>query len=230
MKESRHMYSYSGIHVKFITAFLAFILLIANIAKAETIPSEALQPCENKDCYVVAEKIPLKETSEIQGVKYRSNNFVVTLPPNVIGIDQLETITVYYRKNSPHIIISTETDKDFRLNDFTSKLLSVLDFLDIIFTKTPKDREIFGAYDKVSWNNFMWFKKLTMENNNAFVCEKGKLKTYYISGLEREPYKNIAWVVNSEYPDVAFRLESNIGKADFINILSSITSFKPEGK
>jgi len=219
--------------VKFLTTVLAFALFSINgVVIADTIPNSALPQCEDPGCYVIAEKISLKETPDTKGVKIRIGLFNFTIPSNPVAINSnpSSTLIIYKYENAPHIGISTETDNDYFLRGFTTKPSSIQAFLEIIYTKTPKDYDVTSTYDKESWNAFMWFKKLIVEKNNkTYIYDKGRLKIYYETGVDRVPSKNAAWAIDSENPNLALRLESNISEADFKKILFSITT-KTKGK
>lgn len=221
--------------MKLLTAFFAFTLMATNVALAgvvpnyiaDTIPNSALPPCEVPGCYVIAEEISLKETTDTKGLKIRTGLFNVTIPSNPAAINShpSSTLIVYKYENAPHITISTETDNDYFLRGFTTKPPSLQAFLEIVYTKTPKDYDVTSTYDKESWNAFMWFKKqIVGKNNKTYIYDKGRLKIYYETGVDRVPYKNAAWAIDSENPNLALRLESNMAEVDFRKILFSITS------
>lgn len=213
--------------MKLVTAILAFTLMATSFAIAESLPNSALPPCDVPGCFVTAERVSLKETPVIKGVKIHSGLFNFTLPPNLSAISSSpsSSLTVYRYDNSPHIVISTETDTDYFLRGFTTKPPSIQAFLEIVYTKTPKDYDITSTYDKESWNALMWLKKQIVEKNNkTYIYDKGRLKIYYETGVDRVPSKNAAWAIDSENPNLALRLESNMPEVDFKKILFSITS------
>lgn len=206
--------------------------MAGNVAIADTIPNSVLPPCEDQGCYVIAEKISLKESTDTKGLKIRTGLFNVTLPSNPAAINShpSSTLIVYKYENAPHITISTETGNDYLFRGFTTKPPSIQAFLEIIYTKTPKDYDVTSTYDKESWNAFMWFKKQVVEKNTKiYIYDKGKLKIYYETGVDRVPSQNAAWAIDSENPNLALRLESNMNEADFKKILFSITT-KTKGK
>ena len=76
----------------------------------------------------------------------------------------------------------------------------------------------------------MWLKtQIVGKTNRTYLYEKRGLRIYYETGADREPTRNAAWAIDSEHPNIALRLESNIKEADFKKILYSITT-KSEGK
>jgi len=199
----------------------------ANAVLADSIPNSALPPCEDAGCFVIAEKISLKETPDTKGVKIRTGSFSLTIPSNPVAINShpSSTLIVYKYENAPQIVISTETDTDYFLHGFTTKPPSIQAFMEIIYSKTPKDFDITSTYDKESWNALMWFKKqIVGKNNKTYIYDKGKLRIYYETGVDRVPHKNAAWAIDSDNPNSALRLESNMAEADFKKILCSIIS------
>jgi hypothetical protein len=214
--------------VKMLILFLLLILTVTNGVSASPISNELLPPCQLPACYAVAERKVIKETVQTRGVKVSSPLFVVTIPPNVTGIDHLSTVTVYHygSGHNSDVIIGTETAKDLPIAELKSKPSSVSDFLDVIFTRLPKDREVSGDYDKVSWNALMWLKKLFIgQSGLAQIYEKAGLKIYYISNAGI-PFDNVAWAVNQGDSGIALKLQSNINRADFEEILFTISPHK----
>ena len=221
--------------MKTFTTLLIFVLMSINVALAgvipndiaNTIPNSALPACEDTGCYVIAEKTSLKEILDTDGVKIQTGLFNFTIPFNLAAINShpSSALIVYKYKNAPNIIISTETYADYFLHGFTTKPPSIQAFLEIVYTKTPKDYDMTSTYDKESWNALMWFKKQVVgKNNKTYIYDKGRLKIYYETGVDRVPYKNAAWAIDSENPNLALRLESNMAEVDFRKILFSITS------
>lgn len=213
--------------MKIFTAVLIFVLMSSNVVLPGVIPNSALPPCEDTGCYIIAEKISLKETSDTKGLKIRTGLFNFTIPANPAAINShpSSTLVVYKYENAPHIGISTETDTDYFLQGFTTKPPSIQAFLEIIYTKTPKDYDMTSTYDEDSWNALMWLKKqIVGKDNKIYIYDKERLKIYYETGIDRVPFKNAAWAIDLKNPNLALRLESNMAEVDFRKILFSITS------
>jgi|GEM_PF-6465359 len=218
--------------MKLLIALIIFVMMSINVAMADTIPNSALPPCEGEGCYIVAEKIALKETTDTKGLKIRTGLFGVIIPSNLISISSSpqSSLTVYRYENRPSISICTETDHDYLLRGLTTKPPSIQAFMEIVYAKVPKDFDVTGTYDKETWNALMWLKKLIVEKNSKiYIYERGSLKIYYETGIDREPSRNAAWAIDSDNPNLALRLESNMDAADFKTILLSITT-KTRGK
>ena len=214
------------------TAILAFVLMTITFANADDIKRDILPPCEDQGCSAVAVKVALEEKAEAKDLKIKIGTMTVDIPPNITRIDMAKSsaLVVFRYETAPNIMITTETDETFQMNKLTSKSVSLSEALDIIFTKTLKDNDVTSKYDKVFLNNLMWLKKGYMEGaKEAFVYDKGKVKIYYIPN-GGSPYKNLAWAVDSEYPNFALRLQSDLSVTDFTQIIYSITSIKRKEK
>jgi hypothetical protein len=112
----------------------------------------------------------------------------------------------------------------------TSKPISLSEAMEIIFTKTLKDIDVTRKYDRELLNNLMWLKKGFMEGGKeAYVYEKGRVKIYYLPN-GGPPYRNLAWAIDSEHPNFALRVESDLAVTDFAQIIYSITSIKKKEK
>ncbi len=215
-----------GFIVKILITLLAFVLMSINVAMADEIKRETLPPCDDQSCSAVAVKIALEEKTEPDDLKIKLGSMVVGIPPNVTRIDIGHDLTVFRYETAPHIVISKETDETFQMNKLTSKPVSLYETMEIVFTKTLKDSDVTSKYDKEFLNKLMWMKKSFMEGGKeAFVYDKGKVKIYYLpnGGIS---YRNLAWAIDSERPNVAIRLDSDLSVTEFAQIVYSITSIK----
>jgi hypothetical protein len=216
--------------MKIFTMLSAFVLISINVAMADDIKHDTLPPCEGQGCSAIAVKVVLEEKNETRDLKIRIGSMAVSIPSNVTRIDLAKSLTVFRYETAPHITLSTETYETFRNDKLTSKPISISEAMVIIFTKTLKDSDITSKYDKELLNNLMWIKKGFMEGaKEAFVYDKGSVKIYYLPN-GAPPSRNLAWAIDSEHPNVAIRLESDLSQNSFIKILYSISSIKRKGK
>ena len=215
--------------MKFPITLLAVILTI-NIAYAGDIK---LPLCDDSDCSVVATKITLEETIDINDLKVRVDSLTVVIPPNFTKVDLSRSsvsATVFRYENTPPIMISIETDETLQLRELTSKPISLYESMEIIFTKTLKDSDVTSKFGKESVNKLMLIKKeLLGGGRKAYVYNKGQLKIYYISHAGG-PYKNLAWVIDSKHPNYALKLASDLHENDFIKIIYSSSLLKTKEK
>ncbi len=219
-----------AIFVKLLTALFVFTQMTINLAIAGDIQKLIIPPCESQGCYVVAKKITLPEAIDANNLKIRIGSLVVTIPPDVTRIDLFKSVTIFNYDTTPNIMISTETDETFPLTKSASKFISLSEAMEIIFTKTPKDRDLTGKYDNDLLSKLMLVKQGLMDKSNkAYVYDKGRIKIYY-APKGGDPHKNFAWAIDSKYPNVAIRLESDLHQNDFIKMLYSIALFKAREK
>jgi hypothetical protein len=211
--------------VKIFAVLSALLLISINAAVAGDIRRNMILPCEGPGCSVVAVKVVLDESSETKDLKIRIGSLVVEIPSNVTRIDiaKSSALTVFRYATVPHIAISTETEETFQMEKLTSKPITLFEALEIIFTKTIKDSDVTRKYDKEFINNLMWIKKGFMEGAKAaYVYEKGRVRMYYLSN-GGPPYRNLAWAIDSKYPNTAIRIESDNSQNAFLKMLYSIT-------
>lgn len=210
--------------MKLFTLLLAFILFSFNVAIAGVIKPDTLPPCEDTACNVVAKKITLETRTETKNLKIRIRSFTIGIPLNVTRIDIGNSLTVFRYETSPQISISTETDETLQFLKLGPRPISLSEVFNIIFNKTLKDPDITSTYDKETVNKLMWIKKGFLKKSaEAYVYEKGRVKIYYIpDGVAAS--RNLAWAIDSEHPNVAIRLESDLSVTDFAQILYSITA------
>ncbi len=218
--------------MKILTTFLAVILII-NVAMADSSKRHVYPPCEGQGCSAVAVTIPLEETSFKKNLKIQIGSLVVEIPPNVTKVDLARSpisATVFRYETAPPIMISTETDETLSLRELTSKPISLFESMEIIFTKTLKDSDVTSKYDEELLNKLMLIKKeLLGGERKAFVYSKKQLKIYYISHAG-EPYKNLAWAIDPKFPNQALKIASNLSENDFIAIIYSAVSLKAKEK
>jgi hypothetical protein len=209
--------------------FLSFLLLLSFIAN-DVIAADKGESGQNlpnradKGCFVVASRVPWKAAPQTQVLQVKSGPFVIAIPSNIIEVSIGGTVTVFRYDNIPHIVIGTETKDTFQL---TSTDISLSKALEVIFTKTPKNLKIANKYGKELWNELMTIKKGFLERSGkAFIFEKRPLTIYFIPDAGK-PFNNIAWAVDTDKPNSALRIESNVDTNSFKNILFSI---KPKEK
>lgn len=218
--------------MKILVALPLIIFMSINITTAADLKRNILPPCVDRECSEVAVKVLLEEIAEAKDIKVRIGTLVVGIPANVTRIDiaKSSALTVFRYETSPHVIISSETEETFQMVKLTSKTISLSEAMEIIFTKTLKDSDVTSKYDKELLNNLMWIKKGFMGGGKeAYVYEKGMVKIYYLPN-GGPPYRNLAWAIDSEYPNFALRVESDLSVTDFSQILYSITSIKRKEK
>lgn len=218
--------------MKILVALTLFIFMSVIIADASELKRDLLPPCLDEGCSDVAVKVVLEEMAEANDIKIRIGSLVVGIPANVTKIDiaKSSALTVFRYETDPHINISAETEETFQLIKLTSNPISLSEAMEIIFTKTLKDRDVTSKYDKELLNNLMWIKKGFMKGGKeAYVYEKGRVKIYYLPN-GGPPYRNLAWAIDSEHPNFALRVESDLSVTDFAQIIYSITSIKTKEK
>lgn len=211
-------------------ACVALALLAANPAIAGNTNNDVLPPCEDRACNPVAKTIILPEAETATELKIRMGSMVLEIPSAVTRIDMAKSVTVFRYETSPPILLSVETDKTLPFLNVKSPSLSLNDSMRIIFTKTLKDRDVTEKYDAAIVNQLMWAKKELWGNSGeAYVFTRGRISIYYIPD-SGDPYKNLAWAIDSRYPDAAIRLESNHPRNDFLKMVYSIQILKEKEK
>lgn len=215
--------------VRFITS-MAFALLTANAALASDVQSDSLPPCVDKDCHLVATTITLPEATATTDLKIRMGSLIVEIPSRVTRIDIAKTATVFRYETSPPVVVSAETEKTVPFLESQSQPISLSDALQMIFNGTAKDQGIVEKYESSLLNRLMWVKKELLGNSGeAYVYHLGSIRIYYAPNSDG-PYKNLAWAIESKYPDTAIRLESNCLRNDFLKILFSIRLIQEKEK
>lgn len=191
---------------------------------------DILPPCEEQACNPVATVITLPEAPAAKELKIRMGSMILDIPSGVTRIDMAKSVTVFRYETSPPVLISMETDKTVPFLNEESPHLSLNDAMKIIFTRTPKDRDITNKYGATIVNRLMLAKKdLWGKSGEAYVYTKGRISIYYIPD-GGDPYKNLAWAIDSRYPDTAIRLEGNHLRNDFLKIIYSIRALKEKEK
>lgn len=209
--------------MKLILTFLFLLtFMTVGVVAADNIQHyQTNNACEDKGCFVVADKEPWGKTTQMQGMNIKSGPFVVTIPSNVILVGLGNTVTVFRYEKSPHIVIGTETKDTFQLS---SNEISLSQALEVLFTKTPKDHKASDKIEKELWNKLMLIKSgLIGKSDKLLIYNKARLTVYYIPKAG-EPYNNIAWVVDTEKQNSALRIESNMDVNKFKSILFTIKS------
>ena len=211
-------------------ACLALALLAAGPAVADDMKNEVLPQCEDQACNHVAKTITLPEAAVATELKIRMGSMILEIPSVVTRIDMAKSVTVFRYEASPPVLLSVETDKTVPFLNTQSPTISLNDAMRIIFTKTAKDRDIAEKYDAAIVNRLMWVKKeLWGKSGEAYVYTRGSICIYYIPG-SGDPFKNLAWAIDSRYPGTAVRLESNHLRNDFLKMVYSIRLLKEKEK
>ncbi|NTW16383.1 MAG: hypothetical protein HGA41_02850 [Syntrophaceae bacterium] len=211
-------------------ACVALALLAASPALAGDMKNEVLPPCEDQACNHVAKTITLPEAAVATELKIRMGSMILEIPSAVTRIDMAKSVTVFRYEVSPPVLLSVETDKTVPFLNVKSPPVSLNDAMQIIFTKTVKDRDITEKYDAAVVNRLMWAKKeLWGKSGEAYVYTRENIRIYYIPG-SGDPFKNLAWAIDSRYPDTAIRLESNHHRNDFLKMVYSIRLLKEKEK
>lgn len=198
-----------------VTSFMTIDVSAADGSKH----SKNINKNEERDCLVIATKDSWKESRMIQGLKVKSGTFVVTIPSDVIWVGLGTTVTVFRYDKAPHVVIGTENRNTLQLG---SNDISMSHALEIVFTKTPKDRKLLKKINRELWDKLMSVKKgLLGKAGKSYLYEKASLTVYFIPDAG-EPFNNIAWVVDADNPNCALRIESNMDAGKFKDILFSI--------
>lgn len=183
--------------------------------------NHSIPVCEEKGCFVIADKAQWEKMPKMQGMKVKAGSFVITIPDNVTRVGLGNTVTVFKYDNMPHIVIGREV-KTTLLADLGD--ITLMRAIDIIFTKTPNDYKNTDNIEKEYLRNLMLIKcGFLLNSGMPQIYNKNSMAVYYISSSGK-PYNNIAWGFNVKKQDSAIRIESNIDIKIFKNILFSITS------
>ncbi len=192
----------------------------ANSFAASELPGlESLPKCKGKTCYVKAipepwPQVPVKEGIK---VKYRFVPLVVPKQIDYVGIG--ESVAVIDYKRNRRIVLGSMTNNDLNLSESD---ISVIESIEIMFNKTPDDKEPDGMKNKLAWRTIMLAKQQIFQKvAKVSIFEKDKIKVYFIY-RQGEPYKNVAYIINEKYGDYVVTLESNIDTDEFLKIIASM--------
>lgn len=211
-------------------ACMAIVFLAVSPVVAGDMKKDILPPCAEQACNPVATSISLPEAVAAKELTIRMGSMILEIPSGVTRVDMAESVTILRYETSPAVLISRETDKSVPFLNVKSPHLSLNDAMRIIFTGTPRDRDIAEKYDAAIVNRLMWAKKeLWGKSGEAYVYTRGTINIYYIPD-GGDPYKNLAWAIDSRHPDTAIRLEGNHLRNDFLKIIYSIRMLKEKEK
>lgn len=192
----------------FILIVLLLSITLNNIRAEETIKhSNFNQKTINEDS-----KTTYKNDFVI--INYGGMNFHLKTNLKSIGIGENIAIFKYY--NHPEIVISTETSQTLNLQGMNFNLD---DFFQLAFFSNSHQ-----AIENISTND--GFNSFVKEFKCAFlkdtstieVFENQKLRAYQINE-SKEPFKNMAWIINKNNNESAVRIESNISNEDFKKLI-----------
>ncbi len=100
-----------------LTVLVLFAFMANDVVFVEKVQQvQKLLLCEKRGCFVIADTLSWEKTSQKRGVKVKSEQFVVTIPANVIWVSLGSTVTVFKYNNAPPIVIGTETSDTSQLN------------------------------------------------------------------------------------------------------------------
>lgn len=131
-----------------------------------------------------------------------------------IGIG--ENIAIFKFYHQPEIVISTETAQTLNLQ-LTD--LNLNEFFQLALVNKPNlDLEHLSTNDFLN-NLANDFKCAFLKDSSTIeVFENEKLHAYQIYE-SKEPFKNMAWIINKNNNESAVRIESNISEKDFKSLI-----------
>jgi hypothetical protein len=207
--------------VKTIILFLiAFSFTVANCFAASELPDpDSLPKCKGKTCFVKARPEPWPQEPVKDGikVKYRFVRLLVPEQIDYVGIGEAVAVIDYGR--SKRIVLGSMTNNDLNLPESD---ISVVESIDVMFNKTPDDKEPDSIKNKLAWRTIMLAKEQILRKvTKVSTFEKDKIKVFCLS-RQGEPYKNVAYIINAKYGDYAVTFESNIDTDEFLKIIASM--------
>lgn len=207
----------------FKTAVLCMIVIAFQIDNgfATSVPNDpkTLPSCDDPSCYAVARPVPYPVSIEKDGVRVKYKYLSLNLPKDVDSLGITDSITVIGYDKNQRILIGSLSDDDFNLPESD---ISVADGLDIIFTKTPKDKA-----PEDNKNNFAWRLRILSKQellgkaDKIAVYKKEGLTVYFLSD-PNGPYRNTAYIINPKIKNHVVIIQSNLDVEKFINIIASI--------
>lgn len=200
--------------------FVAFTFQIGNsLSVAEQNGPETLPPCKGEGCFAVAKPAPWPALAVKGGLKVKYKYLSLTLPKNVDYIGIGDSVAVIDYGKGQRIVLGSITKDDFNQPESD---ISVTESFEITFTKTPKDKEPDDKKNKYAWRIIMLAKQQLLEDaNKIYVYKKDDLIVYFLSG-PKGPYRNVAYIINSQFKDRIVTLEGNIDTEKFVEIVASI--------
>lgn len=205
--------------------FVAFTFQIGNsLVVAEQNGPETLPPCKGEGCFAVAKPAPWPAPSVRGGVKVKYKYLSLTLPKNIESIGIGDTVAAFNYGKDQRILIGSLANDDFERPESD---ISLTEDFEIMYTKTPKDKEPEDKNNKFAWRIIMLTKQEIFENKpQIWVYRKDDLSVYFVSD-SKGPYSNTAHIINSKVKDSLVTIQSNIDSKSFVDILASI---KPKEK
>lgn len=207
--------------VKTIILFLiAVSFAAANCFAASELPDpDSLPKCTGKSCFIKARPEPWPQEPVKDGikVKYRFVPLVVPAQIDYVGIGESVAVIDYGR--SKRIVLGSMTNNDLNLPESD---ISVVDSIDVMFNKTPDDKEPDSMKNKLAWRTIMLAKaQIFQKITRLSIFDKDDIKVYFFC-RQGKPYKNVAYIINNKYEHYVVTIESNVDTDEFLNIIASM--------
>lgn len=211
---------------KFVCIILVIVLLASisgyGLAAADFPPPETIPTCDSPACFIVATPItsPSAMDKDIIPVRYKTVWLNISKNPESIGIG--DTVATFrYGKN--RIVLGILRNEDLLQPESD---LSVAERTEIIFTKTPKDKEPIDKKNRTAWRLALLAKTEILKGAHQVARFNKNGFTFYVVSGVKGPYPIDAYVVDDEAKNRIVIVQGNVQMEQFLSILGSIRKEK----
>lgn len=187
--------------------------------------------CEEAWCFAVAQPPsawPAAYTGKTVDVQ-EIPRILIDIPAGIKKIVRSDSVTLIMYDGKKVLSLSEHRKEDYA--DFMKAVAgtnyNLNDFMHVVFTKTPKDKEPEAAADQTFWRLAMRFKSTYMgePETRVFTGKKGAVTVYYKK--ESKPIlgnqENTAIVLNEKSPAAFLQISStNMSFDEFSKIIGTI--------
>ena len=210
----------------FVLAILVIVLLASNsdygLAAAAPPPPETIPVCDSPACFIVVTPIAPPSGTDKDTIPVKYKTVWVSIPRNLESIGIGDTVASFgYGKNK--IVMGILRNEDFTQ---PKSDLTVAERTEIIFTRTPKDREPVDKENKIAWRLTLLGKAAILEGARQVVRFNKNGFTFYVLSGAKGPYPIDAYVVDEDAKDRVIILQGNMDMDNFLTVLGSIRKEK----